>query len=152
MRVFNGNFSLLRFECCTLISYPLQVTLVKIVFPEATISSSLALPNKQYIQKCYNKQIENGSLLNSQKYSGIYTNPNPLPFITVCFRIEVPYLVITELLYNQHVNQGRFNDLEFYEPPTPTGQELCGFNRWWSYDVKSRVKSLAKPCLTELNR
>ena len=73
-------------------------------FPEATISSSLALLNKQYIQKCYNKQIENGSLLNSQKYSGIYTNPNPLPFITVCFRIEVPYLVITELLYNQHVN------------------------------------------------
>ena len=81
---------------------PLQVTFVKIVFPEATISSSLALLNKQYIQKCYNKQIQNGSLLNSQKYSGIYTNPNPLPFITVCFHIKIPYLMITELSCDHH--------------------------------------------------
>ena len=26
---------------------------------------------------------------------------------------------------------------------------VCGFNRGWSYVVKSRVQSLATPCVTE---
>ena len=48
--------------------------------------------------------------------------------------------------------KGRFNDLEVYGPLAPTGHGLCGFNRGWSYVAKSRFKSLATPCVTELNR
>ena len=48
--------------------------------------------------------------------------------------------------------QGRFNDFWFYGPPNPAGQGLCGFNRGWSYVVKSRVKSFATPSMTELYR
>ena len=47
---------------------------------------------------------------------------------------------------------GRFNDLELYGRPTPAGQGLCGFSRGWSYVAKSRVKSLATPYVTELDR
>ena len=37
------------------------------------------------------------------------------------------------------VSQGRLNDLVFHGPPTPAGQEPCGFYRGWFYVVKSRV-------------
>ena len=48
---------------------------------------------------------------------------------------------------NLEVKLGGFNDFGFYGPPTPSGQGLCGFNRGWS-----RVKSLATPCVTEIDR
>ena len=40
----------------------------------------------------------------------------------------------------------------FRGSPTSAGQGLCGFNKGWSLVVKSRVKSLATPCVTELDR
>ena len=49
------------------------------------------------------------------------------------------------------IDYARFIDLGFHGPPTPVGQGLCGFNRGWSSVVKSRVKSLATPCVTELD-
>ena len=54
------------------------------------------------------------------------------------------------------MDQGRFNDLGFHGPPTPAREGLCatvcGFKREWSYDVKSRVKSLVTPYVTELDQ
>ena len=40
--------------------------------------------------------------------------------------------------------------MEFYGPPTPADQGLCGLNKGSSCVVKSRVKRLATPCVTEL--
>ena len=49
-------------------------------------------------------------------------------------------------------HEGRFNDLKFHGPPSPAGQGLCDFNKAWSMVVKSRVKSLATPCVMELGQ
>ena len=40
----------------------------------------------------------------------------------------------------------------FQGPPTPVGQGPCGFDKGRSLAVKSNVKSMASPCLTELDR
>ena len=42
--------------------------------------------------------------------------------------------------------------LEFLGPPSVIEHGLCGFNRGRSLVVKSRVKSLATPAMSELDR
>ena len=40
----------------------------------------------------------------------------------------------------------------FLGPPSASGQRLCGLDRRRSLVVKSRVKSLATPAMSELDR
>ena len=56
-----------------------------------------------------------------------------------------------QVFYNQNdPEQGKFNHLRSNGPPNPAGQELCGSN--CPLVAKSRVKCLASPFTTELDR